>query len=148
MRLIDFEPDHLRQFTPQPVQASLMPFIRDNLAVIGPAYAQGRAFSGVVDGRVVGSAGVRVHWPGVGVAWALLSVEALAHPTALVRACARGLTAIERALGLARIEATVALGHGAGDRFLATLGFEPEGLLENYGLWGVGDYVLYARRRT
>ncbi len=148
MRILDFEPDHLRRFTPQALQAGIVPFIRDNLSVVGPAYAQGRAFSGEIDGRIVGSAGVRVHAPGIGVAWALLSDGALRHPRPLVRACARGLTAIERALGLFRIEATVALGHGAGDRFITALGFEPEGLLENYGLWGVGDYILYARERT
>lgn len=145
MRIVPFAPGHLRRLAPQPAQAQVALY-RDWLADNIDSYAMRRAaFSGVIDGRIVGCAGVRPMWPGVGEAWAVFSGEALIRPFALFRAATRGLAAIEAAQGLRRVQATAHDGHAAAARFLEALGFRREGLLRRYGLWGEGNYYLYAR---
>ena len=147
MRIIPFEPRHLRRVAPQPAQAELALY-RDWLADrLDPYALRGCAFTGLIDGRIVGCAGVRPMWAGVGEAWAVFSVEALDRPVSLFRAAARGLAALEDAQGLRRIQASCHAGHDAGARFLRALGFEREGLLRRYGLHGEGHYWLYARTR-
>lgn len=147
MQIVNFEPRHLRRVSPQPAQAELALY-RDWLADrLDPYAIRGCAFTGLIEGRVVGCAGVRPMWAGVGEAWAVFSLEALDRPAALFRAAARGLAALENARGLRRIQATCHADHAAGARFLQALGFEREGLLRRYGLRGEGNYHLYARAR-
>lgn len=147
MRIVNFEPRHLRRVAPQPAQAALALY-RDWLADrLDPYALRGCAFTGLIEGRVAGCAGVRPLWAGVGEAWAVFSLEALDRPVALFRAAARGLAAMEDAQGLRRIQATCHADHDAGARFLQALGFEREGLLRRYGLRGEGNYFLYARTR-
>lgn len=147
MEIVPFEPRHLRRVRPQPAQAELALY-QDWLADrLDPYALRGCAFTGLVAGRVVGCAGVRPLWPGVGEAWAVFSAEALMRPTALFRAALRGVAKIEDAQGLRRIQATCHADHEAGARFLRALGFRREGLLRRYGLGGEGHYWLYARTR-
>lgn len=147
MRIVNFEPRHLRRVAPQPAQAELALY-RDWLADrLDPYAIRGCAFTGLIGGRVVGCAGVRPMWAGVGEAWAVFSLEALGRPVSLFRAAARGLAAMEDRQGLRRIQATCHADHDAGARFLRALGFEREGLLRRYGLRGEGNYWLYARTR-
>ncbi|MFN0043750.1 MAG: GNAT family N-acetyltransferase [Alphaproteobacteria bacterium] len=147
MKIVNFAPEHLGAFLPQRAQFDVSPYLANARNSIAAAFAQGPALSGVIDGRIVGAAGVRIDWPGAGTAWALLSEEVLRRPASLLRACARGLDEIEHIHGLRRIQASVAVGHAGGHRFLAALGFEVEGLLGNYGFGGMGDYILYARKK-
>lgn len=147
MQIVNFEPRHLRRVAPQPAQAALALY-RDWLADrLDPYALRGCAFTGLIDGKVVGCAGVRPLWPGVGEAWAVFSLEALDRRVSLFRAAARGLAALEDAQALRRIQATCHADHAAGARFLQALGFEREGVLRRYGLHGEGNYFLYARTR-
>jgi RimJ/RimL family protein N-acetyltransferase len=147
MRIVDFEPRHLRRVAPQPMQAELGLY-RDWLADrLDPYALRGCAFTGLIDGKVVGCAGVRPLWAGVGEAWAVFSLDALDRPFALFRAAARGMATIEDRQGLRRIQATCHANHPEGARFLEALGFRREGVLRRYGLGGEGNYWLYARTR-
>lgn len=143
MKIVPFEPAHLRAVRPQAAQNSIESFFEAiDAAQLKTPEMSFTAFDG---DDALGCAGVVELWPGVGQAWAVLSERALAQPLTLTRTAVRELDRIARLRGFARIQATVADGHGAGARWLAFLGFEVEGLLVNYGLGGTGDYWIYGR---
>lgn len=143
MEIIPFEPLHLRAVLPQAAQHSVESYFE---AIDAAQFkAEAMSFTALDGDEVLGCAGVVHLWPGVGQAWAVLSMRALACPVTLTRTALRELDRMSRAHGFARIQATVADGHGAGARWLAFLGFEVEGLLVNYGPGGQGDYWIYGR---
>lgn len=145
MKIVPFEPAHLRAVEPQCAQGDFAAYADavDPALVAVPSMA----FTALDGTDVTGCAGVVELWPGVGQAWAVLSERALAEPVALTRCVQRELARISAARGLRRVQATVADGHGAGARWLAFLGFEVEGLLVNYGPGGTGDHWMYGRTR-
>lgn len=86
----------------------------------------GPAYTGVVDGKVIGCAGVRVLWPGVGEAWASLSQDAGRYGLWLTKIFRSVLTDIVRTQGLHRVEAQV-LGDSERNRaWIEKLGFRRE----------------------
>lgn len=143
MKIVPFEPQHLRAVAFQAAQNSLEGYL--DMVDVSQLHVPGMAFSALEEGAVVGCGGIVELWPGVGQAWAVLSEQALANSTTLTRTVQRELDRITCSQGLSRVQATVADGHGAGARWLAFLGFELEGLLVNYGPGGQGDYWIYGR---
>lgn len=143
MKIVPFEPAHLRAVLPQAARNSVGSVFEaiDAAQLAVPEMS----FSALDGDQVLGCAGIVQLWPGVGQAWAVLSERALAQPVTLTRTAWRELDRAARRSGFARIQATVADGHGAGARWLAFLGFEVEGLLVNYGPGGQGDYWIYGR---
>ena len=96
---------------------------------------------------VLACVGVSPQRKGVCAAWAFLSARAIGKPVFLTRSVRRFLDTIEQYDGYRRIEAAVAVEHGAGHRWIRSLGFEHEGRMKNYGVGGQGDFDLYARTR-
>lgn len=143
MRIVPFAPAHLRAVSLQAAQNSLAAYL--DAVHVDQLDVPGMAFSAMDADGVAGCGGIVELWPGVGQAWAVLSRRALSRPVTLTRTAQRELDRIARARNLARVQATVADGHGAGARWLAFLGFEVEGLLVNYGPGGHGDYWIYGR---
>lgn len=86
------------------------------------------AFTAVVNGKVIGCAGVILMWPGVGHAWVALSSEAAAHGIWLTRTIRNVLRDIIRGCALHRIEAVVYEGYKGNERWIELLGFEREGV--------------------
>ncbi len=98
--------------------------------------------------RVLACFGVWVLWPGVGAAWSMITKEAReSFPKTLYKSVKQMLAAIEERDDLHRIEATVRYGHPSAHSWIRHLGFEREGLMRNYGMFGVGDFHRYARLR-
>lgn len=143
MKIVPFEPSHLRAVALQAAQNSLQNYL--DVVDVSQLAAPDMAFSALDGNAIVGCGGIVELWPGVGQAWAVLSEQALSKSMTLTRTVQRELDRITCSRNLSRVQATVADGHGAGARWLAFLGFELEGLLVNYGPGGHGDYWMYGR---
>ena len=139
---IPFHPAHLDSIELQPAQAWLRGFAVDPEAFAAAA-VPGLSWSGVIDGTVVGAAGVLPQWPGRAQVWAWLSAIPPRHWTPIVRRM-RAVLAEAGMRGFRRVEATVLSDFGPGCRLVRRLGFELEGLMRAYAPDG-RDAFLYAR---
>ena len=102
----------------------------------------GLAFTGVVEGKVVGCAGIFPHRTGVGEAWTLmLPSTAKQYSLDLHRAVKEHLPQMVEAFGFWRIEANVKAGFVKGYKWAEALGFQLESLMP---LWGPSKET-YAR---
>lgn len=143
MRIVPYRAEHLAELVLQPAQAWLAPVVtaeyRAALESAGPA------FTAVAERRVLGCAGIVEHWPGRGVAWAMLAKDIGPGFVALHRAARRYL---DRAAPR-RLEVVVQRDFAAGRRWALLLGFQRE---TPDGMRGYGPdhttYDLYARVRT
>ena len=140
MRVEPFKPEHLLTMNVQEAQRGALPSLT-------PEYAQrlqnaGPAFTGFVDGRVIGCAGVGYLSSSNAILWSVLAEGAGRHMVGIHRCALRLLST----LTIRRIEADVLKGFEPGCRWLEKLGFEYEGPLRAYGEDG-SDYMRYARIR-
>ena len=138
-----FRPEDVYTIEPQGRHVAALEAIGDWRAMIRTAAASGPAWTALHDGRVLGVAGLGVHWAGRAEAWCLLTrdVPARLWP-ALHRAALRGIAEA----GYRRIEASAKTGFEQGQRWLRMLGFVPEGLMPAYGPDG-SDHMRWARVR-
>lgn len=136
-----FQPKHLGVLRLQAAQAYLQPLLVK--PEYGTALAGPDTWTGIIDDRVVGCAGVLPQWPGRAIAWALLTRDLSARH--FLRAHHKVLSVLRSAQrsGAHRIETTVDAGFDAGHRWARALGFRPEGLMRGYSPEG-RDHVLYA----
>lgn len=140
---VPFCPSDLGGLRLQGAEAYLQPVVEGgaghHLAV------PGLAWSGMIDGRVVGCAGVWPIWEGRASTWALFGE--IPKPQWL-RLHRHVLRVLERAHGLGywRIEAAVDAGFAPGRRWVSALGFvnETPEAMAGYGPTG-RDFLLYAR---
>lgn len=142
LEFIPFRPEHLGALQLQAAQAYLQPLLAKpeyGAALVGPD-----TWSGILDRRIVGCAGILPQWPGRAIAWALLTRDLSArHFLQAHHKVLRVLHAAQRN-GMRRIETTVDAGFDAGHRWVRALGFLPEGLMRGYSPEG-RDHALYAR---
>jgi hypothetical protein len=136
---VPYEPHHFAAVRLPPEQH------RWRELVLKPGFAEslvapGRAWTGIVDGAVVGCAGLALQWENYAKAWALLGVGATRQWPAIVRK----MKTVLADAGIRRIEADVADGFGNGCRLASLLGFKVEGIREAYTPDG-RDHFLYAR---
>jgi len=105
----------------------------DPLAYAKELWVEGLSFSALDENKeVIGCAGVKPLWRGVGVAWTMLSCDILKHPFFLHRAVKRELTRIAIERKLHRVELIVMEGFEAGKKWARALGFESEGVRKQY----------------
>lgn len=137
MTIIPFSPEHAGALDIQAAQVHYLsvmtPQFLSNLERLGPAY------SAIIDGRLMGSAGILDTGLGTGVLWALVHKDAGRHFVPLFRAVQRLKTLVR----LRRLEATVEVGFAPGCRALELLGFVQEGRMAKYGPDGA-DHIRYA----
>lgn len=107
--------------------------------------ANGPAYTGFVDGKVAGFAGVILMWPGVGEGWILGSDLFAENKLWFVRNVKSYMTKIINTHQMHRLQTTVMHGHTNLIRLVEFLGMEFEGRLKSYGPHGE-DYLMYARR--
>lgn len=138
-----FEPQHLGALRLQSVQRILGQWDLETTYQRLPQ-PPGLAHTGFVNGVPVGSAGVRIKWPGTGVAWAVVSTDVPMKAWHRITTKAAETIRIAHARGMVRIEAHVRHDFNGGHKLMAALGFHSEGLLRMYGPDGQ-DYVSYAR---
>lgn len=105
--------------------------------------AMGRGYTGRLDdGTLCACAGIVVPWPGLGMAWAVVSPVGTRHPVGVHRAVLWGLHYLARDMGLRRVETTVRADFPRGRRWAQALGFQEESLMPKYGADG-SDHLRY-----
>ncbi|MBU7436518.1 hypothetical protein [Paraburkholderia fungorum] len=138
MIIVPFSPSHIDAFAVQSAQELMRPYFSREYA---EAVAKTDAFTGFIDGRVVGCAGFIVQWPGRATCWAMVS-----H-TVTKREWVEINRAVQRAIDLRpehRLEATCDSDFPGGHTWLRHLGFVREGRLVAYTP-DRRDNDLYAR---
>jgi len=141
MQVVPLLESHLEELQPQEAQAFIGNFLanedyRAQLCFMPHSYA------GVLDGRVIGIAGVAMIYPHIGTAWAILSNDSQKNMLRLTRAIKGFLDSFD----CKRIETHVKHDFTEGHRWAEMLGFKnetPDGM-NNYGIDGE-TYDLYAR---
>jgi hypothetical protein len=117
MMLIALQAKHMQTIVPQAGQRLPPEHLRE--ALEGPT---GHAWTGIVDGKPIGCAGVLEVWPGRGYAWALLDQECGPHLLAITRAVRAKLMAVP----FKRIEMAVDADFENARRWARMLGFVQE----------------------
>ncbi len=138
MIIVPFQPAHIEAFTVRGQQAEMRPYFGREYA---EAIAKTDAFTGFINGRIVGSAGFITPWPDRATCWALI-----AHDVTL-REMVTITRAVERAMSLRperRLEATCDSDFTEAHNWLRHLGFTREGTLRAYTPAG-RDNDMYAR---
>lgn len=92
----------------------------------------GPAYTAMIDGDVVGCAGVILSWRGCGEVWSVLADEAKLYPLFLHRSVKRMLNMIIEEHELHRVQGIVINGVEKGHAWMRRLGFKSEGLMKNY----------------
>jgi len=138
----DFEPLDLHRIRTRVPIAAPMVQAAASLPLAGPCWTALR------DGQVLACAGLVLHWPGRAGCWCVMGADfpAAAWPW-LTKRVRRGLAEARRELGLRRIEAETLTGWEPGAKWLALLGFRPEGIMPGYGHDGA-DYDRWAQVGT
>ena len=140
MQITRLRKEHLETLVLQDAQA----YLGDDIVQAGYAemLLSGMAFTGMVDGEVIGCAGCIEQWDNRAVAWALISKDAGRHMVSAHRA----VDGFLKQAPWRRIETTVDSSFSAGHRWMRMLGFSHEGRMIAYGPAGQ-DFDMYARVR-
>lgn len=148
IEFVSYSPSDLARIELQPAQAKW----RDMF--MAPGYAEsldvkGKAWTGLVDGEPVGSAGFAPQWQGRAIGWAVIGCRAprAAWPVIVKRIRATIADELREQVekhGHARVEITVPVGFGAGCRLASLLGFEVEGEERKFGPDG-SNHFLYSK---
>ena len=104
----------------------------------------GPAYTLVVDGNIVGCAGVVLFPYNHGEAWALLSSLFYKNVKTAYRAVKEGLSKIIKEHHLIRVQSLACPTSETAHRFLKHLGFKDSGLQECYGPNGE-DFIMFAK---
>lgn len=137
--LVKLQPEHLFQFTPQAAQAAVLGVLTEDYA--NALVAQSAVgWAGLLDGHVVGCAGIAECWPGRAEAWTLLAPDAFD----VFRQIHRTVRDVLADCPWHRVEMKVDADHAAAVRWAEHLGFEREGLMRKYTA-DRRDVYLYAK---
>ena len=107
----------------------------DDPLAMGREHARtGASFSAWLDDGLLACAGLLVPgWPGLGMAWAVLTPLGRAHPVMIHRTAKAHLRAVARQHGLRRVEAKVFPAHRRAVAWIEALGFEAEAVHPRWG---------------
>lgn len=86
----------------------------------------GPAFTAVLDGQVLGCAGLVIPWPGMGLAWMAVGHDLAHHGLWLTRTVKRGLRDLIHAYALYRVETLTLTDQPQYQRWLEICGFSRE----------------------
>jgi RimJ/RimL family protein N-acetyltransferase len=103
----------------------------------------GISCSALVNGELIASGGVFILWPGTGEAWCMVLPKVFGHGVFFGRASRKCLDEIAAQKKLRRVQASVEEGFTRGTRFVETLGFRSEGLMEQY--FNGKNFIRYAK---
>lgn len=106
-------------------------------------FAKGPAWTIWDNNSRVVSAGVIIHWPGVGEVWMFLSDWIYSHPVEFCRISKRKLDEVISENNLWRVQAPICADMTANIAFAQAMGFNPEGTLRKFGPDGK-DYIMYS----
>jgi len=140
LEIVPFHPSHLANLNLQGF-AGEMAKDPETVAALDKS---GMAWSGLMDGRVVGCAGLIPQWPGRAVAWAVFGECLPMSAWFKITKAVRKVLAETQASGFHRIEMTVQEDFKQGHRWAEALGFNPVCVLRKYGPEGA-DHRLWER---
>lgn len=140
IQLVKFKAEHMKEVLPKDRAAQMCGYVTDSQIAL--LERQESSFTGLVDGKVIGCAGVVKYWAGRGEAWAAFDPTLSRRLFCEIRAMAYRFFEVAP---FHRIEAVVVKDFEPGCRFAESLGFKIEApLLKGYFPGGI-DAVLYAR---
>jgi hypothetical protein len=102
------------------------------------------AFTGMIDGKPIFAAGMKIIWNGVAEGWVLATKDALDHPIAVAKAIKKDFARIAKENNINRVQSAVRANYTTGLKFAKWLGLEEEGLMRKFGFDG-SDQYMYAR---
>jgi hypothetical protein len=102
------------------------------------------AFTGRIDGVVVGVGGIQILWEGVGEAWVILSQAALDHKIETYRGIFKKLKELIEECDLRRVQSVIRVDFPQAIRMIEHLGFQLEGYMKGYCPDGC-DVFMYGR---
>jgi len=105
---------------------------------------EGLAFTGLINDKIIASAGMKKLWKGVAEGWVLATYDIWNYPTVTARAIKKNFEILAKENNLTRIQTAVRADFGIGIRFAKWLGLENEGLMKKYGHDGT-DHYRFAR---
>lgn len=102
------------------------------------------AFTGMIDGKPIFAAGMKMIWNGVAEGWVLATKDTLDHPLLVARAIKKGFAKTAKENNINRVQTAIRADYTIGLKFAKWLGLEEEGLMKKFGFDG-SDQYMYAR---
>ncbi len=102
------------------------------------------AFTGLLDGKPIFAAGMKIIWSGVAEGWVLATKDVLDHPIAVAKAIKKDFARIAKENNINRVQSAIRANYTTGLKFAKWLGLEEEGLMRKFGFDG-SDQYMYAR---
>ena len=102
------------------------------------------AFTGMIDGKPIFAAGMKIIWKGVAEGWVLATKDTLDHPLLVARAIKKGFAKTAKENNINRVQSAIRADYTIGLKFAKWLGLEEEGLMRKFGFDG-SDQYMYAR---
>lgn len=142
--IIPFEVEHLEAIQPRSFEGSELGSLEDWRERAKLYKRAGPAFTGVIDGQIMGSCGLIILWPGVAEGWMVSTNLVAKLPLTFHRAVTRGMDRLIKENGLRRIQVAIHADHKKSRNWITRLGFFYEGQMVSYGPDG-SDYHRYGR---
>lgn len=102
------------------------------------------AFTGMIDGKPIFAAGMKMIWNGVAEGWVLATKDVLDHPLLVAREIKKGFAKTAKENNINRVQSAIRADYTIGLKFAKWLGLEEEGLMKKFGFDG-SDQYMYAR---
>ena len=102
------------------------------------------AFTGMVNGKPIFAAGMKMIWGQVAEGWVIASSDMWKYPLGVARAIRKDFARVAKEHNIKRVQTAIRKDFAQGKRFAEWLGLENEGLMRHYGFDGSHQY-MYAR---
>jgi len=102
------------------------------------------AFTGIVNGKPIFAAGMKMIWGQVAEGWVIASSDMWKHPLGVAKAIKKDFARVAKEHNIKRVQTAIRKDFAQGKRFAEWLGLENEGLMKQYGFDGT-DHYRYAR---
>lgn len=144
MIMVDYKPEHIESI----LDGDMSKMARKSFGmaedIAHGLVAPGLAFTGLIDGYVIASAGIKPLWPGVGEAWIVASDNMPKKKLSVIKLIKENFDKMIQDNNFIRVQAGVRSDWLEAKRFAEFLGFEHEGIMRKYGPDGQ-DYFRMAR---
>ena len=144
MIMVDYKPEHIESI----LDGDMSKMARKSFGmaedIAHGLVAPGLAFTGLIDGYVIASAGIKPLWPRVGEAWIVASDNMPKNKLSVIKLIKENFNVMIQDNNFVRVQASVRADWLEAKRFAEFLGFEHEGIMRKYGPDGQ-DYLRMAR---
>ena len=144
LQIIPFEVAHLDDLQARRFEAQEIQSLGDYRERAGVHRQLGPAWTGIIDGQVMGCCGLIVLWQGVAEPWMVSTGLCARYALSFHRAIKKGLDQVIQDLRLRRVQVAIHKDHVISHKWVERLGFKREGAMPAYGPDG-SDYVRFGR---